>query len=1309
MELPKVIYVDDEPGLLEITKIFLEEDGDVQVDTEQCSMNVLDLLDSRPYDVIVSDYQMPGMNGIELLKALRARGDLTPFILFTGKGREEVAIEALNNGADLYLQKGGDPRVQFGELKNAIVQLVQRKKAERQVAQSEQKYRDLVEGAGSIILKLDSGGRIIFLNQYGREYFSCTSDVTGELALSALFKPEEYSERELGDIQRTFSSNSDLVATYTFPVRRKDGTKAWVSWNIKTHRDRDGKVAELLAIGNDVTAAKNTETELQRSTSQLRAMLDLSEDGVMMLDSDHDVVQFNQGLLEVWNLPSSAMETRSHAKLIDMIKDQLKDPEGLSNAIGQGKDAPGYEGKRLLELRDGRFLDVRSTPLMIGNSAIGRLLIFKDHAQDRAGGRGMGSEAAFRELYDDNLATILFIEPETGNIVDANESACRFYGYGHDVLRGMRFYEDISMLPESIERSRLAEKGVRRFSSKHKVAGGEVRDVEVFTGPVISNGRKLLFTMVQDMTEMNRAKRLFEKLGVRNDDLLDLVGEGVLLVDPGDRIVYANHRIEDMLQTASGGLINTTFLSHVATGSLGEATGNQRRRVEGYASRSDYRMIRTDGSEFWAMVSAKPVFKDDRFAGTTYFISDVNERREREDWLKAREVNMHQIIKSALGGIWVVDRDWKTTFVNDNMAKALGYSKEELRGRPMTGLLDERSRRVLSERNGPDGAAEGQEVAFLHRDGSVVPARLSFFSVQYGNGKLGGSVAFVSDANDRIIIREIACHQCKLEKLAASISGRLINARMEEMDQALAESLERVGTFFGADRGSVLLIGENGRSLDCASSWCGEGVAPLVVNSNAVDGQVPWWMVAFGERNGFLIPNVSDFPAGAEEPRTFLLSNRMRSLMAIPLMAEGSIIGFLGFDSVRSERDWNEADIEVLKAFGGLFVSALQRKKADNAVKEAEGLYRSSMDSLSDGVYVIDIDRRILFVNQALTALMKKAGLDVEVIGRSVFEVLPALKDRIESEVDQVFKQGRSVISEEALLINGNKALVLVQRLPLWDRGRIDRVLMMVHDITERKGTEESLDGAAQKLNLLYDITRHDINNQLMVLRGNLDILRDRVVEPGCQVRLSNIGACAESIWRQLEFTKAYQEMGTKTPQWQDMGALIDGMPVGSSRIKRLEASPRLRKLMIYGDPMLGKVFHNLLEDSMRYASDPTMIKMGCQEFEDHLIITYEDIGPGVPSEEKEGIFSSGHGRGTGFGLYLSREILAITGMTIRETGEPGKGAKFEITVPQGQYRFDGLGFQVSEEPLSGQAFRATCSTTRMGGHEDHGASGPFA
>ncbi|MDD4254702.1 MAG: response regulator [Methanofollis sp.] len=120
-----VLLVDDDPMILDITRLYLERWGEFSVTTCEGATEALDILDNRSFDAIISDYEMPDMDGIEFLKVVRERGETSPFIIFTGHGREEIGIEAHNGGANFYLQKGGDPKKQFATLKNMVVQAVQ--------------------------------------------------------------------------------------------------------------------------------------------------------------------------------------------------------------------------------------------------------------------------------------------------------------------------------------------------------------------------------------------------------------------------------------------------------------------------------------------------------------------------------------------------------------------------------------------------------------------------------------------------------------------------------------------------------------------------------------------------------------------------------------------------------------------------------------------------------------------------------------------------------------------------------------------------------------------------------------------------------------------------------------------------------------------------------------------------------------------------------------------------------------------------------------------------------------------------------
>jgi CheY-like chemotaxis protein len=140
----RVLYVDDELDLLEISKLFLEASGDFSVATIESAPAALEILKTEQFDAIISDYQMPGMDGIQFLVEVRKNFDKIPFILFTGRGREEIFIQAINKGADFYLQKVGEPQSQFAELSHKIRIAVERHTADKAFNDSENRYHSLV-------------------------------------------------------------------------------------------------------------------------------------------------------------------------------------------------------------------------------------------------------------------------------------------------------------------------------------------------------------------------------------------------------------------------------------------------------------------------------------------------------------------------------------------------------------------------------------------------------------------------------------------------------------------------------------------------------------------------------------------------------------------------------------------------------------------------------------------------------------------------------------------------------------------------------------------------------------------------------------------------------------------------------------------------------------------------------------------------------------------------------------------------------------------------------------------------------------
>ncbi len=161
----------------------------------------------------------------------------------------------------------------------------------------------------------------------------------------------------------------------------------------------------------------------------------------------------------------------------------------------------------------------------------------------------------------------------------------------------------------------------------------------------------------------------------------------------------------------------------------------------------------------------------------------------------------------------------------------------------------------------------------------------------------------------------------------------------------------------------------------------------------------------------------------------------------------------------------------------------------------------------------------------------------------------------------------------------------------------------------------------------------------------------------------------ANTIEHQLAFTKEYEDLGVNAPVWQNCRTLIDTAAKQAPLGKIIVKNDIPAGVEVLVDSLIVKVFYNLMDNASRYGGKITIIRFSIEEHDGNQTIVCEDDGNGIPADEKERIFERGFGKNTGLGLFLTREILDITGITISETGEPGKGARFEITVPKGAYR----------------------------------------
>lgn len=347
-----------------------------------------------------------------------------------------------------------------------------------------------------------------------------------------------------------------------------------------------------------------------------------------------------------------------------------------------------------------------------------------------------------------------------------------------------------------------------------------------------------------------------------------------------------------------------------------------------------------------------------------------------------------------------------------------------------------------------------------------------------------------------------------------------------------------------------------------------------------------------------------------------------------------------------------------------------ERKEAEGALFRREHEYRTLVENINEVIFRFDLNGDIVYVSPAIERLVGGSSLSPDaLVGRNFFEFIhPDDRERLEEHFRGRLSGATNQATFRMLTGTGAERWVLESSQPLCEGDVVVGIQGVFLDITDMTLMGAALKMANKKLNILSSITRHDILNQITSMNLYLDLVKGNA---GGQESLGDFFNAAEAIMANLEriivFTRDYEDLGVKEPEWQDVGAVID-REVGAFE-GLIAVQNEVRGLTVYADSMLGKVFSNLVGNSLMHGGPAGRVTISFDQCGGDGCIIVADDGVGVPDVMKEKIFSKGVGKNTGFGLFLSREILDITGITICEVGVPGAGARFELRVPKDKYR----------------------------------------
>ncbi len=636
-----------------------------------------------------------------------------------------------------------------------------------------------------------------------------------------------------------------------------------------------------------------------------------------------------------------------------------------------------------------------------------------------------------------------------------------------------------------------------------------------------------------------------------------------------------------------------------------------------------------DGKRVFIKTNGIPVFDDSgAFTGYCGVDQDITSEKEAEDKRNESDAKYRLLAENISDVIWAVDKDMHLTYVSPSVLALRGMTPEEALVEPASDALIPDSLEDLKqsynkwieminrgERELKDNTIE---LVFRRKNGSTVWTEVMITPIIDRNQQFNGLIGVTRDITDR-----------------------------KWAEITLKESEEKFRTFVENANELVYSLTPNGTFTYVSPNW------------TEFLGYEPDEIVG---KSAETVVHPDDYP------RVHSFFNEI-----VRTGVKNRIEGYRVLHK-NGTWQWHTQSISPVfddkgKVFGllGVCHDVTERKRTEEALRESEEKFRSFVENANDVVFSISPDGIFTYLSPKWAGLLGYE--EGEGVGRSLYSFIhPDDRFDIQEFVTEAITKGirKSGNTYRIRHRDGSWQWHTQSISPVFDdKGSVVSLQGICHDITRRKQNEEALANANRQLSLLTGITRHDILNKITVILGHVGVAELECNNEEFAEYLRRIKSATNDIRSQIEFTRVYEDLGVLEPLWVDLETIIptENLPSG------ITVTSNLKGVSIFVDPMIERVFYNLLDNSVRHGERVTAIRTSSYVEKEDLIVVWEDNGVGIPDAEKILIFERGFGKNTGLGMFLVREILSLTGISIHETGKPGAGARFEIRVPHGKFR----------------------------------------
>jgi PAS domain S-box-containing protein len=1058
-----VLYVDDEPALLEPTRISLEKKKGFIVDTTTSAQDALEKVAARHYDVIVSDYQMPDMDGIQLLRKLREDKNDIPFIIFTGKGREDAVIEAYDAGADFYLAKGGRPRAMFLDLANKIRQAVTRKRAEKALRESEERYRKVIEQSHDAIY-IHQGPKFVFVNDRVSEMSGYSKDELYGMNILDLVHPDD--REQIGEIARRRMSGEAAPRTYEARILTRKGEVRYLEFSV-TSLEFNGMEATQGSV-RDITDRRIAEDALRKSEEKFRSIFNTFDDLYYQTDM--------QGIITILSPSCKKITGWDASELIGhQVVEMYPFPEQRKILLGEMfTNGAVHDYEVILKNKEGKHLNVSVTSHVI-RDANGNPLGVEGSLRDITGRKQVeealhASEERYRTLAD-LLPVIVFETNTSGILTFANRLTYSAFGIDTaDVMSGISVTDYIVPGQQKTAKENMVSvfSGESRSSVEYTLQrkNGSRFPAMISTSPIID--RKTgevsgLRGVIIDLTELKTKDAALQQSEESYHGLFNTVKDAICILDEGGTFIDVNRGAEEMFGHPHEFFIGKTFeaLSAPGRNDLARAFGQVHDAFLGRPQQLEFWGSHNGGGEFLTEVR---LYKGTYFGkDAVIFLSvDISERRKAETALRESEELFRALFNNANDAIFLHEilpgaEPGRYLMVNDIACTRLGYTREELLSMsPFDIVSPSHARNIpaISQMIRHRGHATFDAI-HRKKDGTEFPVEISAHLFELHGRQLSLSIA--RDVTERKRMEEAL--RSSEQTLHAIIDGSSIPLFVINRDHEVLYWNKALEKYSGVPAKEIL-----GTSMTWKAFYTEKRpvLADLLID-NEIEKIPSWYAGTFSP---------SPYIEGAFEATDFFpkigAAGTWLHFSAIAIKdAEGGVIGAL----------------ELLE-------DVTDRKKAEEELRSSEQYLKTIFNSVQTGLVIIDPGTStIIDVNPAAVGLIG-AGRE-EIVGAGCGNFICHTVNG-KCPVDDVHLQ-RDNIESILTRADGQKVPILKTVIPVTISGK-PALLESILDITDRKRAEDAMQRAYFELEQKVEDRTKELSNLTENLQNEVDE-RKRVMD----------------------------------------------------------------------------------------------------------------------------------------------------------------------------------------------------------------------